>query len=90
MVSEANIVLNSAVFIAVQSGQRYYCGITIGDDAVISAYRSVWALNPLGSFLLDCLGYLEFSLECFYMVKIIFSVADHVWFTGFQWTGAGP
>lgn len=41
MVSEANIVLNSAVFIAVQSGQRYYCGITIGDDAVISAYRSV-------------------------------------------------
>ncbi|KAM0938589.1 putative transcription factor WD40-like family [Dioscorea sansibarensis] len=22
-----------------QSGQRYYCGITIGDDAVISAYR---------------------------------------------------
>ena len=36
---EAILVMNSAVFIAGQSSQRYYCAVTIGEDAVISAYR---------------------------------------------------
>lgn len=31
--------LNSAAFIVGQSSQRYFCAITIGDDAVISAFR---------------------------------------------------
>ncbi|KAK6946625.1 Rab3-GAP regulatory subunit, N-terminal [Dillenia turbinata] len=31
--------LNSAAFIVGQSSQRYYCAVTVGEDAVISAYR---------------------------------------------------
>ncbi|MBA0759041.1 hypothetical protein Gotri_021980 [Gossypium trilobum] len=31
--------MNSAAFIVGQSSQRYYCAVTIGDDAVISAFR---------------------------------------------------
>ncbi|KAF8409061.1 hypothetical protein HHK36_005133 [Tetracentron sinense] len=31
--------LNSATFIVGQSNQRYYCAVTIGEDAVISAFR---------------------------------------------------
>lgn len=33
---------NSAAFIVGQSSQHYYCAVTIGDDAVISAFRLVW------------------------------------------------
>lgn len=33
--------LNSADFIVGQSSQRYYCAVTVGDDAVISAFRLV-------------------------------------------------
>lgn len=39
--------LNSASFIVGQSSQRYYCAVTIGDDAVISAFRLV-SLNKNG------------------------------------------
>ena len=35
------LVLNSATFIVGQSSQRYYCAVTIGEDAVISAFRLV-------------------------------------------------
>lgn len=31
--------MNSAAFIVGQSSQRYHCAVTIGDDAVISAFR---------------------------------------------------
>ncbi|KAL5989682.1 hypothetical protein ACLOJK_010575 [Asimina triloba] len=31
--------LNSAAFIVGQSRQRYYCAVSVGEDAVISAYR---------------------------------------------------
>lgn len=40
-VSEFILYLNSADFIVGQSSQRYYCAVTIGDDAVISAFRLV-------------------------------------------------
>lgn len=34
--------LNSAAFIVGQSSQRYFCAVTVGEDAVISAFRLVW------------------------------------------------
>lgn len=35
--------LNSAAFIVGQSSEHYFCGITVGEDAVISAFRLVWS-----------------------------------------------
>lgn len=42
--------LNSAAFIVGQSSQRYYCAITVGADAVISAYRLVCSILYYDSF----------------------------------------
>lgn len=36
---ESFVHLNSAAFIVGQSQERYYCAVTIGNDAVIAAYR---------------------------------------------------
>lgn len=45
--------LNSAAFIVGQSSQRYYCAVTVGDDAVISAFRLVYGWISL-YFLCFC------------------------------------
>ncbi|KAM1057702.1 hypothetical protein ACFX2A_031614 [Malus domestica] len=37
--SEVILDLNSAAFVVGQSSEHYYCGITVGEDAVISAFR---------------------------------------------------
>lgn len=37
--------LNSAAFIVEQSSQRYYRAVTIGNDAVISAYRYTFTVS---------------------------------------------
>lgn len=40
------LVFEFSCFYCGQSSQRYYCAVTIGDDAVISAYRFVlWVLH---------------------------------------------
>ena len=59
--------LNSAAFIVGQSSQRYYCAITIGDDAVISAFRLAFTLKRVLGIFFRIIQIIISALQIFFL-----------------------